>query len=202
MRMRAPDLPEQLTAISELFTWATGADCIYIDTNHGGDVREANRVWGELRLRSIKPVGTDQLLYTDSDTPEAPMAVVISGLRLLGIQLTLKSRSQEFTDAAYYAALKAQTKIKYPYAIEKYLKPYQLSLASAAEVINMSDMTIFDDRQEDNSVIEVTFNAVVTDTDAAAYGYYIEQAELSSDYKKLTGVSLPPVLQVNSEVIP
>jgi len=209
MRFSFPDLPEQLQAFQRFCAWATKCPVVWRDTEEASTVRKANEVWGELLLRSIKSIGTDEIRHIDLEDVTPPVALdnprqeCLGGQRLLNIQLNMKSRKQSFENGqvGWYAAEQARAKIAYPFAMS-FFKPVNMSFSSAPNLVNMSTMFSFDDRIEDTAAVEFFMNAVVTDADSAAIGTYIESVEISSDLKHAGGASLDASLQLDDEVIP
>lgn len=204
-RFDFPDLPEQFRAFQEAVAWSSESRIVWFNTTDGGDVREANEVWGELFLRRIRTLGIDETRYCDlSDSEEWARQDVVNSVKQLDIRLHMRSRQQNFEDAnvGWYKATRTQVRLWYQYVTDTYLKPYQLSLATVGDVIDMPRRADHDDRIEDLAVLDFTLNAVLTDTDEAAVGSWIESLEITSNLKNPGGEPLSPVLQWDNEVIP
>lgn len=203
-RLDHPDMPVQLRSLQAAVEWAAGCEVFWQDTNEGGVIRRAGTVWGELRLRNVAPVGVDERSYVESIDPNWPLQEARIGIRQWNVQLTMRSRKQNFDDAsvAWYAAVKAQLRLRYDYVRSTWLLPAKLSLISPGTVLNMPSEREFDDRNEDFAVLDMVFSALISDTDEAAVVSWIEKIKLSTKIQNPAEQALDASLQLNDEVIP
>ncbi len=202
-RLEFPDLPVQLKSLQECVAWAAGCPVFWQD-NSEGMMRKANQVWCELRLRTLAGIGTDEVRYGDAGDVPWPRTVVQAGLRDMNVQATFRSRQQNFADAnvAWYAATRAQLRIRGEYPRQKFLKPVQMALLSPGTVLNMPFDRDWQDRAEDSAVLDMMLSIVVSDCDSAAFGSWIEHVKLTSNLKHTAAISLNSTLQLDDEVIP
>jgi hypothetical protein len=217
MTYTAPDLDKRMDAIREWATWAAGCKVVWIDQSDRDRIREPREYWGELRPRRISTLGTDEIVHVDleptadpGDLPlEHPRQDVVYSLKVIEFDLRFKARDQRHLRSAWYAAVKAQTRIKNPYALEKWFKPLCWGVAEVGDVLNMGEIMIHDDRIEGSAIFTFNMSTTISDTDAAAVGTWIEKVEISSKDEQgnpgliqADGVTpLDPSLQFDKEVI-
>lgn len=204
-RFEYPDLDQKMDAIKKWLRWCTEIEVVWIDQDDGGRVRESQKVWGELRPRRIVTLGVDETRYEDVDNlagdARYPRQDTIIGQRQLMLELRTKSRDQNHRQSAWYAATRAQLRVRYLYGKNKWLAPFDLSLATVADVVNMPEIKIKNDRIEDIANLEFTLNTFLCDKDTAAIGTWIEHVEVSSDLKNAGGTSLDPSIQLDKELM-
>lgn len=195
-----PDVPDKLAQFRSALMWATGCEIVWKNQNDGGRVRESNKVWGELTLLSILGLGVDEIRNEETGTVSCPRVETLCGHRILNFQLDMRSRSQDHPKSAWYRALRAQTRMRYPYVRTTYLTPFEMSINTVSQILNNS--FAFDNRVEDVAILEFAINTVLNDQDAATVGTWIEHIEVTSDFKNAGGVSWDSSLQLTDEVMP
>ena len=200
MTFQSPTLPTKFDALKEALEWASGCT-LYWQGQNTGRRREAGEVWGEVRLFSMRGIGTEELTYTDTeDGSDNPVQVNQIGQRLLTFQLHLRSRSQAHASSAWLAGARAQQRLRAPYSVQTFLKPNQMSIAYIGTVQDTGAQ--WDSRIEDLAILEFSINTVLTDIDTENVTTYIEHIEASSGTKDVTGTLLPADVQWDEEVIP
>ena len=199
MTLARPDYADKFDALKSWACWATGLRVVW-ENQATKQIREAGRPWGELSFQSLAPVGPDVTVYEDVDNDDGdavnPRQDLICGHRILNVLLRTKSRSQEHRASAWFALAQAQGKYRSSYGRSQFLDPNDLKLNEVGEVLSLPPI-LHDNRLEDVAVLELSYNTVFVDTDLAAIGTWIEQAEVTSDFR-----DLDDSLQLAAELMP
>lgn len=187
-RFEHPDLDMKMDAVRSWLCWCAEVKVAWLDQSDGGRVREANTVWGMLRPRRIVAQGVDEVRYIDvPSNVENPRQEMIVGWRAITFDFRTHSRDQNHRQSAWYAATRAQLRARYRYGKDKWLKPFDMSLATIEDVVNMPEVKEWDDRVEDVANMEFTLNTFLCDKDASAVGTWIEQVVMNGDLLGMAG---------------
>lgn len=203
-----PSLESILTTFKDAVEWATECHTVWGQSNETLP-RGADTVWNELEVRSLTQQGTPQRRTEDQEslTPpvvsDYPMKSYISEQYLLSVQVRTRSRANGLFGTGYIVAARGRTRMLAPYALDNFWHCNQISIANIGPVVNIPILgKEFDDRAENEAVCEYRMNIVLTETDAASAGTYIEETEISSTIKNPGGVPLDDTLQLTDEVLP
>lgn len=196
-----PDFPDKFDAFRKAIEVASGCPVFWKFQSLEGRHREANRVWGELKPFSILPIGVDWVKNVDEGTVEYPRVEVVCGYRRVVFQLNFVSRSQEHKMSAWYAAIRAQSRIRYSFINAEFFAPFCMALETVGQVLDVPEGQVWDDRVEDVALLEITMSTTLEDRDAAAVGTWIENAVIASNLKNAGGISLDPSLQWGLELM-
>lgn len=196
-----PDLPKRMEEVKRAVAWASGIDVFWRDQDDGGVVRKG-KPWVELRPRTFREIGIPDKRQEDLETAETegtlenPRQEVQVSWKEIDFEARFRSRSQEHRMTGWYAAVRAQSKLRSTYAKDTFFKPYELGLATVGDVLNMPEVKLVADRTEDLAVLEFTFNATLCEVDEAALGTWIDRCLVTSDLSPLDSS-----LQLNNEVM-
>lgn len=196
-----PDFPEKFDAFRKAIEVASGCPIFWKFQSSEGRHREANRVWGELKPFSILPIGVDWIANVDEGVGDFPRVEVLLGYRRIVFQLNFVSRSQEHITSAWYAAVNAQSRIRFPFINTEFFAPNCMAIETVGQVLDVPDGQIWDDRVEDVALLEITMSTTLEARDAAAVGTWIEVVSITSNLKNPGGVSLDPSLQWGLELM-
>lgn len=197
MSENPPGWPAKMHAIQDAIHWAADrVVVVFRDSNQGGRVREANEVWLELHLDRIDSLGVDGSVDVEGADPNDRVPVMC-GVRSFTMDVRAFSRSQEHDQAAWYALERARLRFRAPFVKDEWLKPANLAIVEAAQLVNLPK--VWDQRVEDQGVLELRMATTVSDQDAAYTGTWIDRVLVSSTLKAFDGQNLDPALQLDNE---
>jgi hypothetical protein len=204
-----PTWLQKCDAIRDACAWATGVCGDWAYKKEAFELPEDNEPWFELRMGRMRELGVDDICYTDNGVPagdpggEFPRQDTIVGQRQFFVEMRTFNRDQEQDVVAWLVADRARTRLRLPYAKERFLTPVNVALAELFEVVPMpTPRAPVEQRWRSEAVLEMDLTTVVAETDGAAIGTWIESVEISSDLKNCAGVSLDPSIQLDNEVMP
>jgi hypothetical protein len=191
-----------MEAVKKAIAWAADIHAVWRDQDDGGVVRKANKPWVELRPRTFREVGIPDKRQEDLETPENegtlenPRQEVQVFWKEIDFEARFRSRSQKHKMTGWYAAVRAQSKLRSTYVKDTFLKPFDLGLATVGDVLNMPEVKLVADRTEDLAVLEFTLNATLCEVDESALGTWIDRCLVTSNL-----IPLDDSLQLNDEVM-
>lgn len=201
-----PTWRQQTAAIKQAITVAGNNICgdwKFRKASHS--LPENNVTWFELRPGPIQELGPDEVVQCDNIDPvsglpvaDNPRIELLVGQRTFIVQLRVFSRDQEPETNAAFALEDIRSALRFPFIIEKYLGPADVSIVEMFTVIPMPDPPkSVDLRWQSEALLEIQFAMRVTTKSAMAIGTWIETVAITSDLR-----NLDPSLQLDAEVMP
>lgn len=169
-----------------------------------------NDAWFELRMGRLLESGVPDIGHEDNIDPttglpdvDNPRKEVIYTAREFYVEARFFCRDQEHDAVAWLVADRARSRLRMPYARERFFLPVGLSILEFTDLFPMpTPEKVVMDRWQSEALFEMQYFTILTETDNAAVGTWIETVELTSNLKNPGGVPLDPKLQLDKEVIP
>ncbi len=206
-----PTWADKTDAIRDAIAWAAGGiNGEWMFRKEASGLPEENEAWFDLRMRRISEVGIDETCNVDNVDPVTglpdavnPRLAVQVGLRELVIEARFYNKDQEQDVVAWLKADRARARLRMNYPRDKWIKPHALALVELREVVAMPDPAkAVQMRWQSEAVLQMTFSTVISESDAAAVGTWIEHVEITSKLRNPGGELLDVAIQLNEEVMP
>lgn len=160
-----------------------------------------DRPYGELRLRTSRGVGTDEIRREVDATQSLGKELVrtVSGHRILTLVCKVRSRDNRPSRAAMPYLERARTSLAKLSTIGLF-QTAELAIIGAEPLVELPGL--FQGRMESLASMDVLLSSVVNETDPREQGGYIDKVEYTSIFRNVDGEPLPDSLQLDEEEMP
>lgn len=210
-----PTWQDKTDAIRESLLWAAGPRVCgdWAFKKEAFSLPDDNDPWFVLRMGPILEYGVDEQTNLDNIDPvtgepdvDEPRSDMVVGQRLFTVQVRVMSRDQEHDTVAWIVAERIRSRMRFRYVKDKWFRPKCVALVSMGQVIPIPQPPAKPEavelRCQSEAVLEVSLATVITETDAAAVGTWIEQVEVTSQIRNAGGTLIDSSLQLDQEVMP